>query len=130
MPDSAPLRTLHPDRVPTLTEVIEIGAHGADSSIDAARLVAQVLADIALRIDPLFERSLRDALAPAVARAVGGLLVDSRLALSAALNQLVAQAVSDTLQAHARRHGLRDAQWPAADGSGIRPGQPPDGLLR
>lgn len=100
MLESAAHRAPSADRVPTLTEVVELRVvHPAPAAVDAAALVQQVLAELTPRIDALFEARLRGALAPAVARAVGGLLVDSRQALGASLRQLVEEAVARSLQA-------------------------------
>ena len=104
-------------RLPTLTEVVELDvlqpAPVSDERppppqpIDMALLVDRVLAEIAPHVDDLFEARVRGALAPAVARAVGGLLTESRTALSASLRVLVEEAVERALQKAAtdRRSG-------------------------
>lgn len=99
---------VHADRLPTLTEVVELGAacpapqaesafgpwQPAPLVFDSAWLVQQVLSEIAPHLDEHFERRLRAALAPAVARAVGGLLAEGRAALAAPLRELVEEAVA------------------------------------
>jgi hypothetical protein len=123
-------RPLSADRVPTLTEVVEIAPPATDTRdvVDATppavdlledgpvslaevlppapvpvlpdtqMLVTQVLAELAPRIDMLFESRLREALAPALARAADGLIRDTRGDLSATLRELVDEAVVRALQ--------------------------------
>lgn len=86
------------DRLPTLTEVVELRPAGAPTAVDAQALIEQVLAELAPRIDRLFEARLREALAPALARAADGLIRDTRAELSATLHDLVQEAVARVLQ--------------------------------
>ena len=137
------------DRVPTLTEVVElhampahgVPAGGAEESallaeevppapdaargptpdawaapavpapapneqplIDTQALVTEVLAELQPRLDMLFEARLREALAPALARAAEGLIREARGELGSALHGLVNDAVKRALQ---RRTGAR-----------------------
>lgn len=99
------------DRLPTLTEVVELGsplqqptrapdapaaAHLADATAigDSDELIARVIAELVPRVDAALEARLRDALAPALARAADGLIRDARKEMAAALRDLVAEAVS------------------------------------
>ncbi|MDP2006238.1 MAG: hypothetical protein Q8K45_11235 [Rubrivivax sp.] len=111
------------DRVPTLTEVVELDLPvPADESepcdlaregaatltpeaalptapgIDVEEVVAQVLGEMLPRIDMLLESRLREALAPALARAADGLIRDTRNTLSVAVRDLVQEAVDRALQ--------------------------------
>lgn len=118
------------DRMPTLTEVLELDApprgdelhepvgHGdevaadvtpplpaepapqvpSEPAPDTAAIVNEVLAELLPRIDMLFESRLREALAPALARAAEGLIRDARGELGAALHELVNDAVGRALQ--------------------------------
>jgi hypothetical protein len=124
-------RPMSADRLPTLTEVVEIGREGghpvdvhgvsadepermADGAaagpaagaeralaeppaIDEERLVHRVLGELAPRIELLLESRLREALAPALARAADGLIRDARDELGAALRALVEQTVARAL---------------------------------
>ena len=63
--------------------------------IDPDALVARVLQALAPRVDLLFEARLRDAVAPAFARAADALVRDAREDFAAALRALVEQAVAD-----------------------------------
>lgn len=90
------------DRVPTLTEVVELAPDSvlqatAPRAPDAAQLVALVLAELAPRIDALLEARLRDALAPALARAADTLIRDTRDGLAQTLHALVNEAVGRVL---------------------------------
>jgi hypothetical protein len=121
------------DRMPTLTEVLELEppcapevaaelaaeetsdeaallpthataapAPAIEPTLDALALVSEVLAELQPRIDMLFESRLREALAPALARAAEGLIRDARGELGIALHELVDDAVRRALQ---RRSG-------------------------
>ena len=104
-------------RVPTLTEVVDL-AHGvvlANVLIDAQplqfvdqptaasdELSSEVLFELQQRIDSLFESRLREALAPALARAADGLIQEARLELSGLLRDLVKDAVTQALERRTR----------------------------
>ena len=101
------------DRVPTLTEVLDVDDQVliGNARFDARphqqlapalsvadELSADVLFELEQRIDSLFESRLREALAPALARAADGLIREARLELSAALRDLVDDAVTRALE--------------------------------
>jgi hypothetical protein len=66
--------------------------------LDTQALTQLVLAELAPRIDALFESRLREALAPALARAADTLIRQSRDELTLALRDLVQDAVTRTLR--------------------------------
>jgi hypothetical protein len=65
---------------------------------DADQITRQVLASLEQRLDTLFEARLREALAPALARAADGLIRELRPELTQALHDLVHEAVARALQ--------------------------------
>lgn len=69
------------------------------SPIDEAALVHRVLGEVQPRIDALFEARLREALAPALARAADGLIRDVRADLAPALAEIVRDAVARAMAA-------------------------------
>ena len=106
-------RHLAVDRVPTLTEVLDLDGdlmlaivrpdalppQQAAAPVAAAdELSAEVLFELEQRINSLFESRLREALAPALARAADGLIREARQELSAALLDLVEDAVTRALE--------------------------------
>jgi hypothetical protein len=93
MTDEPPMNV---DRLPTLTEVLELGRDGAAATPAPAGtdLVAQVLAALEPRVGALLETRLREALAPALARAADGLIRDVRAELAPTLRSLVEEAVA------------------------------------
>jgi hypothetical protein len=109
--------TVDVQRLPTLTEVLEFGqASAAETTPKAGSMstgeapaadfgavtemdpVAQVLALLESRIGPLLETRLREALAPALARAADGLIRDVRAELAPTLRSLVEEAVAQALR--------------------------------
>lgn len=116
-------RLLSIARLPTLTEVLELGAEVAvrphppwveplplapgtvpgSAATDDEQLVKQVLAELEPRIAAQLESRLREALAPALARAVEGLIVDARHELSASLRGLVEETVARVLRGRGER---------------------------
>jgi len=109
------------DRVPTLTEVVELDSvfpatqvpldeaglapeNLAPSAMPpaAADLHAEVLFELEQRIDAMLEARLREALAPALARAADGIIREARQELVLALRGLVDDAVAQALQRHSR----------------------------
>lgn len=114
------------DRVPTLTEVVELGhqqgagndvtftsaplqraaAEPAAGSIaapaDRLEITAGVLAELQPRIELLLDARLREALAPALARAADGLIRDTREQLGTALQALVQEVVAKVLEEQQR----------------------------
>jgi hypothetical protein len=103
MADSRPRS---PDRVPTLTEVLQAtdsaAAAPAHQAPDNSALAAELLANIQDRIDTLFQARLREAIAPALARAVDGLLRELGPELASAMRETAERAVMQEL---ARRRG-------------------------
>jgi hypothetical protein len=105
---------VHADRLPTLTEVLELGRETAagwpapaalvalpaarPASTPADELVAQVLGLLEPRVGALLEARLREALAPALARAADGLIRDVRAELAPTLSSLVEEAVAQALR--------------------------------
>jgi hypothetical protein len=65
---------------------------------DEDQITLEVLAALEQRLDGLFEARLREALAPALARAADGLIRDLRPELTQALHDLVHDAVTRALQ--------------------------------
>jgi hypothetical protein len=106
------------DRLPTLTEVLELGRESAADMPAAASagtpeqadagaapcagtdsdLIAQVLALLEPRVGTLLESRLREALAPALARAADGLIRDVQAELAPLLRSLVEEAVAQALR--------------------------------
>lgn len=99
--------------LPTLTEVLEgdagstrvvpaaesgAPAERASSPLpDAEQLGAQVLAAVQQQVDLMFEFRLREALAPALARAADSLIRDIREELCTTLRDVVQRAVAQEL---------------------------------
>ncbi len=135
LPEAAEEQAPSADRLPTLTEVVQLGApeplHAplalalapallpapdeaqvstvaaepaplAAPHVDADALAAEVLSELAPRIDMLLQARLREALAPALARAADGLIRDARDGLATTLRELVDEAVVRALK---RRSG-------------------------
>lgn len=73
----------------------------AQTEIDTEVLVGQVLAELSPRIDMMFQARLREALAPALARAADNLIRDTRDEMAATLRELVQEAVTRALQRRA-----------------------------
>ena len=103
MADSGPAS---PDRVPTLTDVLHsTDGTGALAPTDASAqitpddpgLAAELLASIQDRIDTLFQARLREAVAPALARAVDGLLRELGPELASAMRETAERAVAQEL---------------------------------
>jgi len=94
-------------RVPMLTEVVAGDAARAAAPVDAAGadgaqcsdsdLVQSVLADLQQRVDLLLEYRLREALAPALARASDTLIRDMRIELASVLRDIVERSVAQEL---------------------------------
>jgi hypothetical protein len=97
MPDDTPMNV---DRLPTLTEVLELGRDNAAAAPAPAAtdLVGQVLAALEPRLGVLLEARLREALAPALARAADGLIRDVRAELAPTLRDLVEESVAQARQ--------------------------------
>lgn len=105
------------DRLPTLTEVLEFGPGdevifglpdevarvavideppaviaAPPPAFDEAALMQRILDEVVLHVDAMFESRLREALAPALARAADGLIRDTRAELAPALREIVVAA--------------------------------------
>jgi hypothetical protein len=101
-----------PDRLPTLTEVVELGLDEGGAALapvaptagatEIDMLVARVCAEIQPHINLLFEARLREALAPVLARATDGLIHEARQATAQALRELVEDATARVLQSQTR----------------------------
>lgn len=99
-------RPVSPDRLPTLTDVLQatdspavasaVGEQGPHSA-DDPELAADLLACIQERVDTLFQARLREAIAPALARAVDGLLRELGPELASALRETAERAVAQEL---------------------------------
>jgi hypothetical protein len=106
-------------RVPTLTEVVEVGVDSmlpadstwaqsttdaaAEPTADEAELVQRVLADVQRQIDLMLEYRLREALSPALARLSEALVHEVRDELASTLRDVVARAVAQELSRHRLR---------------------------
>jgi hypothetical protein len=105
--------------VPTLTEVLlDDAAAGSPAAgpaveaahpgsvpagpVDEARLAQEVLADVLRDLDLMFEARVREAVAPALARAADTLIREARVELAGVIRDAVGRAVA---QAMARRRG-------------------------
>lgn len=115
--DEAPALSVVPAAVPAVADLPAVdaadtgrGGEGAAMPaerpaplpvVDADTVVGQVLSELMPRIDMLLESRLREALAPALARAADGLIRDTRVNLSVAVRELVQEAVDRALQRRA-----------------------------
>ena len=110
------------DRLPTLTEVLELGRESVVAPwpapptpavtsepspvapvLDEARMLRLVLADLEPRVARLLEERLREALAPALARVADGLIREVRAELVTVVRELVAQAVAQAARDSSQR---------------------------
>jgi hypothetical protein len=117
-----------PSRVPTLTEVVEIGGdflgtgHAGQSFTDspanqlasdstpsveqalaaslpdADLLTQQVMRDVQRQIDAMLEVRLKEALAPVIARLTDSLARDTRHELTQVMKEVVSRAVANELR--------------------------------
>lgn len=71
---------------------------GAAFESDAQAITRGVLAELGPRIDAIFEARLREALAPALARAADGLIRHARDELTLVMRDLVQEAVARSLK--------------------------------
>lgn len=115
-----------PQRVPTLTEVIDLpaetrpadaadavaaGSPGtampAERPLDALpsenELTRQVLADVQRQLDLMLDYRLRETLTPLLARLTDSLVRDARAELASTLRDVVARAVAQELSRHRAR---------------------------
>lgn len=108
-------RPVSADRVPTLTDVLQGVAVTADSALaavpaapaaqafDGPVSTLELLASIQVHLDTLFQAHLREAIAPALARAVDGLLRELGPELALALRDIADRAVAQELARRSRR---------------------------
>lgn len=87
--------------LPPALEGPVLPAPPAAPALDVDAVVGQVLAALMPRIDMLLESRLREALAPALARAADGLIRDTRANVAVAMRDLVQEAVDRVLQRRA-----------------------------
>ncbi len=116
-----------PDRLPTLTEIVDLRPPMAEPTvpanalvpdaapgdaavttptIDVEVLIDRVLAELWPRVETLLEPRLRDILAPALARAADVLMRDTREGLAVTLRELVSDAVEQALRRPAEESTL------------------------
>ena len=95
---------LPPQRVPTLTEVIEVSEldKAAETAAAFARpseaeLTERVLADVQRQVELMLEHRLREALMPALSRAGDALVLEVRTELASTLRELVSRAVAQAM---------------------------------
>lgn len=95
-----------------MTDVLQAAAGGqeppaqkapAAPCLDETALAAELLAQIQQRIDLTFQARLREAVAPALARAVDGLLRELGPELAVALRETAERAVAQELSCRRRR---------------------------
>lgn len=110
-----------PGRVPTLTEVVSWpaselprtaaelqdpappAASPSELELSESQLTQQILADVLRQTDLILEYRLREAMAPALARAADNLVRESRSELASTLRDVVARAVAQGLARHRSR---------------------------
>ncbi len=106
-----------PDRVPKLTEVVDVSSTEGFSvaarlaanraamapEVSEDELVARVLTDVQKQIDLMLESRLREMLAPALTRLTDALVRESRAELASTLRDVVARAVAQELSRHRTR---------------------------
>jgi hypothetical protein len=97
---------LEADRLPTLTEVVQLDVQALAipepppvlvdvvPEIDAQALIDDVMHTLQHRIDLMFEYRLREAVAPALARVAEAIIEDTRIALATTLREMVERAVA------------------------------------
>lgn len=98
-----------PGALPVLTEELDAlvvaprqAAH--EPALDARAIEDEVMAELAQRIDLMFEYRVREALAPTLARAADLLIREAREEVALTLRDVVSRAVAQQL---ARRRGAR-----------------------
>ena len=122
-------RSQPPQRVPTLTEVVDpprsppaalppadapgeapspavaevAPARTEPHAVDESQLIEKILADLQRQIELMLEYRLREVLAPALARATESLVRDARVELASTLRDMVARAVAQELLRHRGR---------------------------
>ncbi len=89
-----------PRHVPTLTEVLDPGAHPsvpAAMPVPDEELLRRVMGELHRRLDDTLEPRLRAAIAPAVDAVAGALLTEARALLDELLHQAVREAIAKEL---------------------------------
>ena len=87
-----------PEPPPQLMPSVAAMPVPAIAAVDPDALVLAVLHELSPRVDLMLEARLREALAPALARAVDGLIRDARQEVAATLRELVHEAVARALR--------------------------------
>ena len=122
-----PLRSAPPQRVPTLTEVVQLpeepavaevavvagaGTLTAESLLaapvhahapDEAELAQRVLFDVQRQVDLMLEYRLREVLGPVLARISEAVIREARDELATTLREVVARAVAQEISRHRGR---------------------------
>ena len=122
-----PLRSAPPQRVPTLTEVVQLpeapvateAANLAEASVltaesllaapvhapgvDEAELAQRVLFDVQRQVDLMLEYRLREVLGPVLARISEAVIREARDELATTLREVVARAVAQEISRHRGR---------------------------
>lgn len=93
-----------PGALPVLTEELEAAAGlarplpgAAEPLLDAHAIEEEVMAEVAQRIDLMFEYRLREALAPTLARAADLLIREAREEVALTLRDVVSRAVAQQI---------------------------------
>ncbi|TMH10608.1 MAG: hypothetical protein E6H58_08235 [Betaproteobacteria bacterium] len=115
-----------PKRVPTLTEVVEVGspeapagqpapvpaaateaaapaAQRAVPELNEEQIAQRVLLGLQRQVDAIVEQRLRAAVTPALARLTDALVRELRTELASTMREVVVQAVAQELSRHRRR---------------------------
>jgi alkylhydroperoxidase family enzyme len=89
-----------PQRLPTLTEVVDVNAPAPRPLPSEDELRKQILADVQRQVEQMLEVRLREALTPALTRLTDALVRDARGELASSLRDMVARAVAQELSRH------------------------------
>lgn len=117
-------RSAPPDRVPTLTEVVELPAGGADTPVTLgahapapapapaaasagphnpghdAELARRLVNDLQLHVDRVLDARLKAAIEPALEQLVARVLAETRRELASTLRDGIARALAQELSRH------------------------------
>jgi hypothetical protein len=114
-------RAAPPQRVPTLTEVVqlappkpvqtlsqaapapEVVARPGAPTFDEAAVAQRVMEEVQRQVDLMLEYRLREALGPLLARLSDTLIREARDELASTLREIVARAVAQEVQRHRGR---------------------------
>ena len=80
-----------------------VGGHDTTHEASADAIARALLEVVQRRIDLVFEARVREALGPILARAVDGVIQESRASLASILQEMVNEAVAQELQRHRER---------------------------